>query len=102
MDTREQLRARFRQAREAAGKSQGDVARHFDVDRGTVWRWEAGQTPFSLETLLDAAELLGCSPAWLVLGEGNAPQPISSDRPPSELDDDVDEPIDDDGEKGAA
>jgi transcriptional regulator with XRE-family HTH domain len=99
MDTREKLRARFRQAREAAGKSQGDVARHFGVERGTVWRWEAGQTPFSLETLLAAAELLGCSPAWLVLGEGNAPQALPSTSPPSELDD---EDADEDAREGAA
>lgn len=68
------IRLRFKQAREAAGLSQGDVARHFSVDRGTAYRWECGHSRISLDILVAAAELFGCDRYWLVFGEGKAPR----------------------------
>jgi transcriptional regulator with XRE-family HTH domain len=68
------IRARFKQAREAAGLSQGDVARHFEVDRGTAYRWECGHSRIHLDVLLKAAELFRCDRYWLVFGEAQ-PRP---------------------------
>lgn len=70
MDT---IQARFRHARELRSLTQGDVARHFRVDRGTVYRWETGQTQMSLQTLIELAEFLNVERAWLVFGDGEAP-----------------------------
>jgi transcriptional regulator with XRE-family HTH domain len=77
MDMREQILARYRYAREAAGLSQRDVGKHFDVDRGTVWRWENDESPISLETLMASAELFSCTIKWLLIGEGEPPEQVS-------------------------
>jgi transcriptional regulator with XRE-family HTH domain len=80
MDT---IHARFRAARELAGLTQGQVARHFGVDRGTVYRWDTGYTKLSIEVLAQAAVLFGCDRNWLVFGDGDAPvaEPVAAPKP---------------------
>jgi transcriptional regulator with XRE-family HTH domain len=58
--------------------TQSDVARHFNVDKGTACRWDTGQTKLSLEVLNEAAALFGCDRIWLAFGEGQPPQVVSS------------------------
>lgn len=82
MDT---IRARFKHVRRLRGFTQREVARHFDVDAGTVYRWESGTSPLALPTLEAASELFTVNRVWLVFGEGPDPCPLPTDRPPAEL-----------------
>lgn len=83
----ESIRARFKFARKLRGKTQREVAEHFKVDTGTVYRWESGIIELTLPTLEAAAELLQVSRVWLVFGEGSGPKALPTDPPPSALDD---------------
>jgi transcriptional regulator with XRE-family HTH domain len=88
MDT---IRARFKHARRLRGFTQRAVARHFDVDTGTVYRWESGVLPLVLQTLETAAGLFNVDRVWLVFGQGRPPSGLSTDPPPSNVNDDDDE-----------
>jgi transcriptional regulator with XRE-family HTH domain len=66
--------ARFKHARQLRELTQREVARFFDVDTGTVYRWESGQTTMALSTLEAASTLFGVDRVWLVFGEGVAPE----------------------------
>jgi transcriptional regulator with XRE-family HTH domain len=82
MDT---IRGRFKHARRLRGFTQRAVARHFDVETGTVYRWESGRAPLVLETLEAAAQLFNVDRVWLVFGQGRSPQALPTDPPPSSL-----------------
>lgn len=59
---------RIREAREAAGLSQGQVARKLDMHRPTITEIEAGRRKVSAEELGRFASLYGVSAEWLVNG----------------------------------
>lgn len=73
MDDPEQKRAiiasRIREARRAAGLSQGQVARLLGLQRPSVSEMEAGRRRVSGEEITRLAELFDVKPSWL-LGEG--------------------------------
>jgi len=73
MDESEQKRAiiasRIREARRAAGLSQGQVARLLGLQRPSVSEMEAGRRRVSGEEITRLAELFDVKPSWL-LGEG--------------------------------
>jgi transcriptional regulator with XRE-family HTH domain len=60
--------ARLRQAREAAGLSQGQVAKKMDFHRPTITEIEAGRRRVSAEELSIFADIYGVSVNWLVHG----------------------------------
>src|SRR4051812_16397311 len=99
MDT---IRARFKHARRPRGFTQRAVARHFDVETGTVYRWESGRAPLVLETLTAAAQLFHVDRVWLVFGQGAEPKTLPTDPPPATIDDDDDEPAGEQPQEGAA
>lgn len=63
--TREQIAARLRAAREAAGLSQGQVAKLLDQHRPTITEIEAGRRKVSGEELIQFASLYAVSVEWL-------------------------------------
>lgn len=77
----ESIGTRFKHARRLRGLTQREVARFFDVDTGTVYRWESGHSPIALSTLEEAAKLFGVDRVWLVFGEGEAPSSPESVAP---------------------
>lgn len=75
---REHIAARLRTAREAAGLSQGQVAKLLDLHRPTVSEIEAGRRKVTGEELIEFARVYGVSVEWLTSGdEGSDP---SEDR----------------------
>lgn len=65
---------RLKEAIKRAGLSQASIARRFDVDANTVWRWTAGRSEPDDQTKKELAELLGVSIAWL-MGESGETAP---------------------------
>lgn len=63
--TREQIAARLRTARDAAGLSQGQVAKMLDYHRPTISEIEAGRRKVSGEELTQFASMYGVSVEWL-------------------------------------
>lgn len=63
--TREQIANRLRTAREAAGLSQGQVAKLLDYHRPTISEVEAGRRKVSGEELTRFASLYSVSVEWL-------------------------------------
>jgi transcriptional regulator with XRE-family HTH domain len=76
--TRELIANRLRTAREAAGLSQGQVAKLLNHHRPTISEVEAGRRKVSGEELTQFASLYGVSVEWLTSTAG-APDP-SEDR----------------------
>lgn len=74
---------RIRLARQAKGLTQGDIAKHFDIDRVSVTQWESddGTNP-AADKLPDLAALLGVSEDWLISNKGDAPE-VHKQRSPS-------------------
>jgi HTH-type transcriptional regulator, cell division transcriptional repressor len=64
---------RYKHARLAARLTQRAVARHFGLNKASIWRWEHGQTSPSVDQLNESAELFDVSPIWLVHGIGRPP-----------------------------
>ncbi len=60
---------RLRAAREQAGLSQGQVAKHFGIARPTISEIEAGRRRVSGEELQNIAKLYKVSVAWLTKEE---------------------------------
>ena len=60
---------RIREARKAAGLSQGQVAKMLGLQRPSVSEMEAGNRRVSADEIARLAELFDVSPGWL-LGEG--------------------------------
>lgn len=63
------IAARVREARKAAGLSQGQVARLLGMQRPSISEMEAGHRRVSGDEIVRLAELFDVSPTWL-LGEG--------------------------------
>lgn len=59
---------RLREAREASGLSQGQVAKKLDLHRPTISEIEAGRRKVSAEELTDFSKLYGVSIEWIVSG----------------------------------
>jgi transcriptional regulator with XRE-family HTH domain len=70
--TREQIANRLRTAREAAGVSQGQVAKLLNLHRPTISEIEAGRRKVSGEELTQFASLYGVSVEWLTSTSGEA------------------------------
>ena len=70
--TREQIAARLRTARDAAGLSQGQVAKLLNFHRPTISEIEAGRRKVSGEELTQFATLYGVSVEWLTSVTGEA------------------------------
>lgn len=71
------LAARLREARVAAGLSQGQVAKKMEMHRPTVTEIEAGRRRVSADEMARLCDLYGISIEWAVKGptsdmEGNA------------------------------
>lgn len=62
------LGSRIRQAREAAGLTQDDIASHFGIRRVSVTQWEGDITKPAVAKVGQLAALLGVSPQWLLDG----------------------------------
>ena len=63
------IASRIREARKAAGLSQGQVAKLLGLQRPSVSQIEAGQRRVSGDEVARLAKLFDVSPSWL-LGEG--------------------------------
>ena len=64
--------SRLKEARDAARKTQQQVAVHFGVAVSTVSRWEDGAEP-EFERLAEIAAYLNVPAGWLAFGEGDPP-----------------------------
>lgn len=62
------ISARLREAREAAGLSQGQVAKKLGMHRPTVTEIEAGRRKVSSDEIERLSQLYGVSIEWLVKG----------------------------------
>jgi transcriptional regulator with XRE-family HTH domain len=69
------LGQRIAVARKARHITQQQFARLFEVDHSTISRWERDESFPGMERLDEMARLFQCSRAYLVLGEGEAPEP---------------------------
>ena len=76
---RNQIASRLRLAREAAGLSQGQVAKMINVHRPTISEIEAGRRRVSADELARFAEIYGVSVNWLT-GEQKAESEPVEDR----------------------
>jgi transcriptional regulator with XRE-family HTH domain len=76
------LPARLRAAREAAGLSQGQVAKLMGMHRPTISEMEAGNRRVSAEELGKLADLYDAKVTWLL---GKAPDIVSTDDPKLQL-----------------
>ena len=77
---RKQIASRLRLAREAAGLSQGQVAKKLSVHRPTISEVEAGRRRVSAEELVQFADLYGVDVQWITSPEGSQVESPSSDR----------------------
>lgn len=70
---KEELGARIREAREAAGLTQSQLAARVGTRSGrggTVSDWEAGRGDLSAEVLAEIRRETDCDGHWLLTGEG--------------------------------
>jgi len=74
--------ARLRAAREAAGLSQGQVARLMNMHRPTISEMEAGNRRITADELARLADLYDTKVAWLL---GEAPERAAHDDPKLQL-----------------
>ncbi|WP_373928444.1 helix-turn-helix transcriptional regulator [Sphingomonas aerolata] len=74
--------ARLRAAREAAGLSQGQVAKLMNMHRPTISEMEAGNRRISADELAKLADLYDAKVTWLL---GEAPDSLASDDPKLQL-----------------
>lgn len=70
-----QIAARVRLARENAGLSQGQAAKHLTIPRPSLTEVEAGRRKVSAVELTTMAKLYGVSLAWLACEEDEATDP---------------------------
>ena len=68
---REKIAGRLRMAREAAGLSQGQVARRLKKHRPTISEIEAGRRRVTAEEITEFAELYGIDANWITEGAKN-------------------------------
>ena len=64
------LGSRISEARDRAGKTQQEVADHFDISREAVSQWESDDTKPRSAKLSELMRYLGVHPAWLLDGSG--------------------------------
>ena len=76
------LPKRLRAAREAAGLSQGQVAKLMNMHRPTITEMESGNRKISAEELTKLAELYDTKVGWLI---GEAPDRVAIDDPKLQL-----------------
>jgi len=76
--TREQIALRLREAREAAGLSQGQVAKLLGHHRPTITEIEAGRRKVSGEELTQFASLYSVSIEWLTSSDSETD--VTEDR----------------------
>lgn len=75
------LSKRIREAREAAGLTQQQLADACGITDGTVSAWENGKAKGILaDNLFAAADKMGVDPRWLATGIGTAPPARDSVR----------------------
>lgn len=72
------LSERIRSRRKDLKMTQGDVAKKIGISRVSYTQWELGETNPNGENLLKVAQVLNCTPDWIVSGTGN-PSDIHSD-----------------------
>ena len=75
VERRDAIAARLRSAREAAGLSQGQVARKMELHRPAISEIEAGRRRVSAEELVVFAELYGVSVEWISGAQSLEPDP---------------------------
>jgi len=61
---------RLRQAREAAGWTNDELAAALQVNRKTVERWQTSGGSIKTDRLFDLAAVLNVDPTWLLAGDG--------------------------------
>jgi transcriptional regulator with XRE-family HTH domain len=74
--------ARLRAAREAAGLSQGQVAKLMNMHRPTISEMEAGNRRITADELAKLADLYDTKVGWLL---GESPERASTDDPKLQL-----------------
>ena len=74
--------ARLRAAREAAGLSQGQVAKLMNMHRPTISEMEAGNRRITADELAKLADLYDTKMSWLL---GDAPDRAATDDPKLQL-----------------
>lgn len=74
--------ARLRAAREAAGLSQGQVAKLMNMHRPTISEMEAGNRRITADELSKLADLYDTKVSWLL---GDAPERAATDDPKLQL-----------------
>lgn len=76
------IAARLREARKAAGLSQGQVAKVLQMHRPTITEIEAGNRRVSADELSTFASTYDVTVAWLV---GDSPEQLQTDDPRLQL-----------------
>ena len=70
--SKENIASRLRLAREIAGLTQGQVAKHLGLHRPTVSEIEAGRRKVSADEMFRIVELYGVSLAWVIGAEDSS------------------------------
>ena len=73
---RTQIASRLRAAREAAGLSQGQVAKLMGLHRPTISEMEAGRRRVSADELTKLAEIYGVGVEWIATKKADGKDPI--------------------------
>jgi transcriptional regulator with XRE-family HTH domain len=71
-ELRENIANRLREAREAAGLSQGQVAKRLDMHRPTISEIEAGRRRVTGEDIARLSDLYGVDANWITEGQSGA------------------------------
>lgn len=82
LDKAATLPTRLRAAREAAGLSQGQVAKLMNMHRPTISEMEAGNRRITADELAKLADLYDAKLSWLL---GDAPERVATDDPKLQL-----------------
>ena len=82
LDRAAAIPVRLRAAREAAGLSQGQVAKLMNMHRPTISEMEAGNRRITADELAKLADLYDTKLSWLL---GDAPERASTDDPKLQL-----------------
>lgn len=69
---------RVKQAREAAGLTQSQLAKRLGRTRSSISNIEAGRQTPSVEMAARCARLLRCDPGWLLAGPAEAEPPVDA------------------------
>jgi SOS-response transcriptional repressor LexA len=65
------LSERIKARRKDLKMTQGDVAKRIGISRVSYTQWELGETNPNGENLLKVAQVLSCTPDWIVSGKGS-------------------------------